>query len=158
MCWIQDIVRVYINLVNMKNRNVISFVLIFFLCFRMCLSYYGKAKSWNEKYERNICPRLYPKNFVNYTPVGKCSTFWWKVELSIIFIFCKPVEIRLKILLDWGLFYVYSSYQTVVGYSRSPLSPEVQQYGLIWCLPERKQTTCFHQLWSGSNSFCSTFI
>lgn len=34
------------------------------------LSLYNKP--WNEKYENNKCPKLYPKNFDNHMPVGKC--------------------------------------------------------------------------------------
>lgn len=30
-------------------------------------------KPWNDKYENNRCPKLYPKNFINYAPVGNLT-------------------------------------------------------------------------------------
>ncbi|CAH0400900.1 unnamed protein product [Chilo suppressalis] len=31
------------------------------------------SKPWNDKYESNKCPKLYPKNFVNYAPAGNIT-------------------------------------------------------------------------------------
>lgn len=45
------------------------FILIFCINIKISLSQYSKP--WSDKYENNKCPKLYPKNFVNYAPVGK---------------------------------------------------------------------------------------
>ncbi|XP_013199393.2 dyslexia-associated protein KIAA0319 [Amyelois transitella] len=43
-------------------------ILIIFTNIKLSFSQYNKP--WNEKYENNKCPKLYPKNFDNYAPVG----------------------------------------------------------------------------------------
>lgn len=45
------------------------FFLMFSMNVRVCVSQYNKP--WTDKYENNKCPKLYPKNFLNYMPVGK---------------------------------------------------------------------------------------
>lgn len=54
----------------MKNKVNIAVSLFYFcLCVNKALSQFNKP--WDDKYENNRCPKLYPKNFVNYAPVGK---------------------------------------------------------------------------------------
>ena len=54
---------------SITNICLSLFSLVILLNVRMCLSQYNKP--WSEKYENNKCPKLYPKNFLNYMPVGK---------------------------------------------------------------------------------------
>lgn len=49
------------------------FILIFLINIKISLSQYNKP--WSDKYENNKCPKLYPKNFLNYAPVGKYCIF-----------------------------------------------------------------------------------
>lgn len=53
----------------MVKNTKLSLLLIILLNIQVSHSQYNKA--WSEKYESNKCPKLYPKNFVNYAPVGK---------------------------------------------------------------------------------------
>lgn len=41
-------------------------------------------RAWSTKYENNKCPKLYPKNFINYLPVGNITAgnFTEKIELK----------------------------------------------------------------------------
>lgn len=54
---------------NMPSICLSLFIIILLSNIKISLSQYNKA--WNNKYENNKCPRLYPKNFVNFAPVGK---------------------------------------------------------------------------------------
>ncbi|XP_049875638.1 dyslexia-associated protein KIAA0319-like [Pectinophora gossypiella] len=47
------------------------FILVFLINIKITLSQFNKA--WSDKYENNKCPKLYPKNFVNYAPVGNLT-------------------------------------------------------------------------------------
>ncbi|XP_026321245.1 dyslexia-associated protein KIAA0319 [Hyposmocoma kahamanoa] len=47
------------------------FILVFLINIKISLSQYNKP--WSDKYENNKCPKLYPKNFVNYAPVGNLT-------------------------------------------------------------------------------------
>ncbi|XP_026726314.1 dyslexia-associated protein KIAA0319 [Trichoplusia ni] len=47
------------------------FILMFSINVRVCVSQYNKP--WTDKYENNKCPKLYPKNFLNYMPVGNLT-------------------------------------------------------------------------------------
>lgn len=48
----------------------LSLFIVFSVNVKTSLSQYNKA--WSEKYgENNKCPKLFPKNFVNFAPVGK---------------------------------------------------------------------------------------
>lgn len=54
------------------NNNAVClplFILVFSFHVTIILAQYNKV--WDEKYENNKCPRLYPKNFVNYAPAGE---------------------------------------------------------------------------------------
>ncbi|KAJ0174628.1 hypothetical protein K1T71_009736 [Dendrolimus kikuchii] len=57
----------------LKNSTVhlSLFILMFSLYITISLSQYNKV--WDEKYENNKCPRLYPKNFINYAPAGNLT-------------------------------------------------------------------------------------
>lgn len=45
------------------------FIVVVLFNVKVCLSQYSKP--WRDIYENNKCPKLYPKNFLNYMPVGK---------------------------------------------------------------------------------------
>lgn len=47
------------------------FILVFTLNAYLCFGLYNKP--WTENYENNKCPKLYPKNFLNYMPVGNLT-------------------------------------------------------------------------------------
>ncbi|KAG7312210.1 hypothetical protein JYU34_001679 [Plutella xylostella] len=55
------------------NNNAFTtvFLLILSINIKVCLGQFNKA--WSDKYESNTCPKLHPKNFINFTPVGKLS-------------------------------------------------------------------------------------
>ncbi|XP_026756071.2 dyslexia-associated protein KIAA0319 [Galleria mellonella] len=58
----------------MTNYSWNHFCFIILLCVMnvtISLSQYNKP--WSDKYENNKCPKLYPKNFVNYGPVGNLT-------------------------------------------------------------------------------------
>lgn len=56
---------------SMFNAACFSlFILLIVLNIERSFSQYNKP--WGDKYENNKCPKLYPKNFMNYVPVGKC--------------------------------------------------------------------------------------
>ncbi|XP_050347693.1 dyslexia-associated protein KIAA0319 isoform X2 [Nymphalis io] len=46
-------------------------VLLLLVNIKLVLSLY--SKTWNENYENNKCPKLYPKNFDNHMPVGNLT-------------------------------------------------------------------------------------
>lgn len=50
-------------------NTFLTLLLMFLLSIKGSLTQFNKP--WDEKYESNRCPKLYPKNFVNYAPVGK---------------------------------------------------------------------------------------
>lgn len=52
----------------MKYSILRLFSLLLCIQIKLALSLY--SKSWNENYEKNKCPKLYPKNFDNHMPVG----------------------------------------------------------------------------------------
>ncbi|XP_028168662.1 dyslexia-associated protein KIAA0319 [Ostrinia furnacalis] len=57
---------------NMFSATCLSFfILLIALNIEITLSQYNKP--WGDKYENNKCPKLYPKNFVNYIPVGNLT-------------------------------------------------------------------------------------
>ncbi|XP_075980361.1 dyslexia-associated protein KIAA0319 isoform X2 [Anticarsia gemmatalis] len=57
------------NSINTICLNL--FILVFTLNIRLGLGLYNKP--WTDKYENNKCPKLYPKNFLNYMPVGNLT-------------------------------------------------------------------------------------
>lgn len=69
-------------MIGVSNTFFSLFFLVFLMNIRASLSQYNKP--WSDKYESNTCAKLYPKNFINYAPVGKYqSTFL--ICKSIIF-------------------------------------------------------------------------
>ncbi|KAG6443289.1 dyslexia-associated protein KIAA0319 [Manduca sexta] len=67
---------------NITSLCISLFILVFLLNIRISLSQFNKA--WSEKYENNKCPKLYPKNFVNYAPTGNLTAgnFTQKIGLK----------------------------------------------------------------------------
>lgn len=64
---------------NMFSATCLSFfILLIALNIDISLSQYNKQ--WSDKYENNKCPKLYPKNFINYVPVGECDSLISKIE------------------------------------------------------------------------------
>ncbi|KAF9805268.1 hypothetical protein SFRURICE_014019 [Spodoptera frugiperda] len=47
------------------------FIVVVLFNVKVCLSQYSKP--WRDIYENNKCPKLYPKNFLNYMPVGNLT-------------------------------------------------------------------------------------
>lgn len=47
-------------------------ILAIFIIVNIRISFSQFNKPWNDKYE-NMCPKLYPKYFGNYSPAGKCT-------------------------------------------------------------------------------------
>ncbi|KAH9633261.1 hypothetical protein HF086_006863 [Spodoptera exigua] len=47
------------------------FIVVVLSNVKVCLSQYSKP--WRDMYENNKCPKLYPKNFLNYMPVGNLT-------------------------------------------------------------------------------------
>ncbi|XP_072944852.1 dyslexia-associated protein KIAA0319 [Epargyreus clarus] len=56
---------------NFGSSVFCVFVSVLLINIRTSLSLYHKP--WAEKYESNKCPKLYPKNFDNYMPVGNLT-------------------------------------------------------------------------------------
>ncbi|XP_047535300.1 dyslexia-associated protein KIAA0319 isoform X2 [Vanessa atalanta] len=54
---------------NYKVLRLLVFLLL--VNIKLVLSLY--SKTWNESYENNKCPKLYPKNFDNHMPVGNLT-------------------------------------------------------------------------------------
>lgn len=66
-------------------------LVVFVVNIKLLQSY---SKPWNEKYENNKCPKLYPKNFDNYMPSGK-YLFSYKVKFyKIITVILKDLIIN----------------------------------------------------------------
>ncbi|CAG9788737.1 unnamed protein product [Diatraea saccharalis] len=57
----------------MSNLNPCISFIILLLAINVKTSLSQFNKPWNDKYESNKCPKLYPKNFVNYAPAGNIT-------------------------------------------------------------------------------------
>lgn len=66
------------------NSFVILLSFIFIICVERSLTQFNKP--WHDKYESNRCPKLYPKNFVNYGPVGKFNFNSLQICIKILLI------------------------------------------------------------------------
>ncbi|XP_063537296.1 dyslexia-associated protein KIAA0319 [Cydia strobilella] len=58
-------------MISISNACISLCILVLFVNIRASLSQYSKP--WSDKYESNKCPKLYPKNFINYAPVGNLT-------------------------------------------------------------------------------------
>ncbi|KAL4708995.1 hypothetical protein ACJJTC_005856 [Scirpophaga incertulas] len=57
---------------NTWNTSILCiFILLNALNIKVSVSQFNK--SWGDKYENNKCPKLYPKNFINFVPAGNIT-------------------------------------------------------------------------------------